>query len=149
MTATVDPIVGQRARFVGMYDTPADIDAFERHYNDVHIPLAKQYPSLRRYPRTDKPTAVIGEPCYMVVMLDRDDMAAPEAELGTEIGRRTAEDAAANPARYATFRGMILQLDELIATAASVERVPHHRWWLKRGRRCLCVDRTRMFRLAA
>jgi hypothetical protein len=56
---------------------------------------------------------VIGEPCNMVVMLDRDDMGALEAALGSEIGQRTAEDATANLARYATFRGMILQLDEV------------------------------------
>ncbi|MBV9425399.1 MAG: hypothetical protein JOZ98_20995 [Solirubrobacterales bacterium] len=30
----------------------------------------------------------------MVMMLDWDDMAAPEAALESEIGRRTAEDAA-------------------------------------------------------
>jgi len=101
------------ARFVVMYDTPSDVGAFERHYNDVHIPLAKQYPGLRRYTGGHDPAAVIGEPYYMVVMLDWDDMAALEAALGSEIGRRTAEDAAANLARYATFRGMILQLHEV------------------------------------
>lgn len=37
------------ARFVVMYDTPSDIEAFERHYREVHIPLAKQLPGLRRY----------------------------------------------------------------------------------------------------
>ena len=49
----------------------------------------------------------------MVVMLDWDDMTALEAALGSEIGARTAEDAAANLARYATLRGMIVQLDEV------------------------------------
>jgi uncharacterized protein (TIGR02118 family) len=32
------------AQFVVMYDTPPDIEAFERHYREVHIPLAKQLP---------------------------------------------------------------------------------------------------------
>ena len=54
MTATVDPAAQQRARFVVMYDAPSDVDAFERHYNNVHIPLAKQYPGLRRYTRSHK-----------------------------------------------------------------------------------------------
>ena len=31
MTATVDPAANQMARFVVMYDTPSDVDAFERH----------------------------------------------------------------------------------------------------------------------
>ncbi len=113
MTATVASTPQQTARFVVMYDTPSDVDAFERHYNDVHIPLAKQYPGLRRYTRSHEPAVVIGEPCYMVVMLDWDDRDALEAALGSEIGRRTAEDAVANLARYATFRGMILQLNEV------------------------------------
>ena len=113
MTATEDQAAQQRARFVVLYDTPSDLDAFERHYNEVHLPLAKQYPGLRRYTRSHEPAAVIGEPCYLVVMLDWDDMAALEAALGSEIGQRTAQDAAADLARYATFRGMILQLDEV------------------------------------
>ena len=50
---------------------------------------------------------MIGEPCYTVVMLDWDDMAALEAALGSEIGQRIAADAMANLARYAIFRGMI------------------------------------------
>jgi len=113
MSATAGPAAKQMARFVVLYDTPSDVDAFERHYNDVHIPLAKQYPGLRRFTRSHEPAVVIGEPFYMVVMLDWDDMAALEAALGSEIGQRTAEDAKANLARYATFRGMILQLDEV------------------------------------
>jgi uncharacterized protein (TIGR02118 family) len=39
----------QLARFVVLYDTPSDIEAFERHYREVHIPLAKHLPGLRRY----------------------------------------------------------------------------------------------------
>ncbi|MFG2001539.1 EthD family reductase [Spirillospora sp. NPDC048911] len=98
----------QAARFV-MYDTPSDVDAFERHYNDVHVPLAKQYPGPRRCTRSHEPAAVIGEPCYTVVMLDWDDMAA----LGSEAGRRAAEDAAVNLTRLAAFRGMTLRLGEV------------------------------------
>lgn len=113
MTATVDPAAKQVARFVVMYDTPSDVDAFERHYNDVHIPLAKQHPGLHRYTCSHELAAVIGEPCYMVVMMDWDDAAALETALGSEIGQRTAEDATANLTRCATFRGMILQLDEV------------------------------------
>ncbi len=57
-------------------------------------------------------------------MLDWDDMAALETALESEIGQRTAEDAAANLARYATFRGMILQLDEVYRGRRLCERVP-------------------------
>jgi uncharacterized protein (TIGR02118 family) len=113
MTVTVDASPKHMARLVVMYDTPSDLAAFERHYNEVHIPLAKQYPGLRRFTRSHEPAAVIGEPCYMVVMLDWDDMAALEAALGSEAGQRIAEDATSNLACYATFHGMILQLEEV------------------------------------
>jgi uncharacterized protein (TIGR02118 family) len=113
MTATADAAAKQTARYVVMYDTPSDVDAFERHYNDLHLPLAEPYPGLRRYTRSHEPAAVIGEPCYIVVMLDREDMAALEAAPASEIGQRAAEDAAVNLACYATFRGMSLQLDEV------------------------------------
>ncbi len=112
MAGTVHPAAEQAARFVVVYDRPSDVDAFERHYDEVHVPLAKQYPGLRRYTRSDSPVSVIGEPCYLVVMLDWDDMGALEAALGSEIGRRVAADATANLARYATMRGMVLQLRE-------------------------------------
>ncbi len=109
----MDPATNPTARFVVIYDTPSDIEAFERHYNDVHLPLAKQYPGLRRYTRSHDPAVVIGEPCYMVAMLDWDDMAALQAALESEIGQRTAEDAVTNLTRYATFRGMLLGLEEV------------------------------------
>jgi uncharacterized protein (TIGR02118 family) len=112
MTATAGPAARPKARFLVMYDMPSDVEAFERHYRDVHIPLVKQYPGLRRFTCSHEPAAVIGEPCYMVVMLDWDDMAALDAALGSDIGQRTAADAIANLTRYATFRGMTMRLDE-------------------------------------
>ncbi|MEV6825200.1 EthD family reductase [Amycolatopsis sp. NPDC051102] len=111
MTATTDPATTP-VRFVVLYATPSDIEAFERHYNDVHIPLAKQLPGLRRYTRSHEPAPLRGEPCYLVVMLDWDNMAALEAAFSSEIGRRTEEDAT-KLARYAPMRAMILQLGEV------------------------------------
>lgn len=72
------------ARFVVLYDEPSDIEAFERHYREVHIPLAKQLPGLRRYTVSHDATPVIGEPYYLVAMLDWDDMESLGAALGSE-----------------------------------------------------------------
>jgi uncharacterized protein (TIGR02118 family) len=36
-------------RFLVLYDQPEDPEAFDRHYREVHIPLAKKLPGLRRY----------------------------------------------------------------------------------------------------
>lgn len=112
MTAPVESVARPTARFVVLYDTPSDVEAFERHYNDVHLPLARRYPGLRRLTRSHQPTVVIGEPCYLVVMMDWDDMAALEAALGSEAGQRAAADAIGNLTRYTAFRGLILHLDE-------------------------------------
>ena len=38
-----------RARFTILWSKPKDVDAFERHYREVHVPLAKKMPGLRRY----------------------------------------------------------------------------------------------------
>ena len=100
------------ARFIVMYDTPSDIQAFERHYWDVHIPLAKQLPGLRRYTVSRNAQPVVGEPYYLVGMLDWDDMDALNAAVHTEIGSQCADDVRANLAPYTTIRSMFLQLDE-------------------------------------
>jgi uncharacterized protein (TIGR02118 family) len=112
MTATSDPPAKSTARFLVMYDVPSDVDAFERHYNDIHIPLAKQLPGLLRYTRSHEPSPVVGEPCYLVVMLDWADMAALEAAFTSEIGQLTAKDAE-NLRRYANMRGMTVQLNDV------------------------------------
>jgi hypothetical protein len=75
--------------------------------------LAKRYPGLRRYTRSHEPAAVIGEPCYVVVMLDWDDMAAVEAALGSGIDQRTADDAAAEPGPLRDPPRHVLQLDKV------------------------------------
>ncbi|MDJ0356675.1 EthD family reductase [Paenarthrobacter sp. PH39-S1] len=112
MTATNDLVEEPAARFFVVFDTPSDIVAFERHYNDVHMPMAKQLPGLRRYTRSHRPTPVVGDPSYLVVMLDWDNMAALEAAFASEVGQRTAEDAE-NLKRFATMRGMIIRLNEV------------------------------------
>lgn len=101
-----------RVRFVVLYDRPSDIEGFERHYREVHIPLAEQLPGLRRYTVSRDATPVLGEPYYLVVMLDWDDMESLGKAFGSEIGDRTAEDARTNLSRYTTFRAMIIQLDD-------------------------------------
>ena len=40
-------------RFLILYNKPDDVRAFERHYNETHIPLAKKMPGLRRLPSVE------------------------------------------------------------------------------------------------
>ena len=37
------------ARFLALYETPADQETFDQHYRQIHIPLLRRLPGLRRY----------------------------------------------------------------------------------------------------
>jgi uncharacterized protein (TIGR02118 family) len=54
------------ARFLAVYGTPADPAAFDRHYREVHIPLLRQLPGLRRFTVSRDVTALHGEPFYLI-----------------------------------------------------------------------------------
>jgi len=80
-------------RFLVLYDKPDDPEAFERHYRDVHIPLAKKLPGLRRYTISRNVTlARGGEPYYLVAELDWDDKAALQRAFQSPEGQATAAD---------------------------------------------------------
>lgn len=82
------------AKMVVIYNTPKDLAAFNRHYFDVHVPLAKQLPGLRKYSVSRAPIAgrSIGEMPYMVAMLYFDTMQAIEAAFSSDIGKACAAD---------------------------------------------------------
>ena len=39
------------ARFLTLYETPADPETFDRHYRQIHIPLLRHLPGLRQHRR--------------------------------------------------------------------------------------------------
>jgi conserved hypothetical protein len=59
-------------RFIVLWETtPTDVSAFERHYREVHIPLAKKLAGLRRYTLSRNASVVRGEePHYRIAELD-------------------------------------------------------------------------------
>jgi uncharacterized protein (TIGR02118 family) len=80
-------------RFLVLYDMPADPEAFDRHYREIHIPLAKQLPGLRRYTISRNHQPVRGDRSYyLVAELDWDDMAAMRQAFASEAGQATAAD---------------------------------------------------------
>lgn len=75
-----------------MYRPPADPEAFDRHYWDTHIPLAKQLPGLRSYEVARGPVAIAGGPFHLVGTLEFDDMAAIQTAFASDIGAACAAD---------------------------------------------------------
>lgn len=76
-------------------NTPTDVEAFEQHYREVHIPLAKRMAGLRRYTLSRNVSPVRGgEPHYRIAELDWDDMASLQRAVESPEGRATSDDVA-------------------------------------------------------
>src|ERR1039457_2495216 len=45
-------------RFLVLYDKPQDAAAFDRHYREVHVPMAEKLPGLRRYTVSHNPAPI-------------------------------------------------------------------------------------------
>jgi uncharacterized protein (TIGR02118 family) len=102
------------ARFIACYGTPADPGTFDRHYREVHIPIARQLPGLRRYTVSRDTEAIRGERWYLVAELDWDSMADLRAAFGSPQGRATAEDAM-HLQRLAPVRSMVFTVHDCLA----------------------------------
>ena len=81
------------ARMLVIYKMPQDTAAFDKHYFEVHIPLAKKLPGLRKYEVSRGPvTTLAGGEAYMVAILTFDSLAAIKAAFASEAGAACAAD---------------------------------------------------------
>jgi uncharacterized protein (TIGR02118 family) len=82
------------AELVVMYKTPKDTAAFDKHYSEQHIPLAKRLPGLRKYAISQGPVATPAgpSPFHLVAILTFDSLAAIQAAFASAEGRATAKD---------------------------------------------------------
>jgi uncharacterized protein (TIGR02118 family) len=95
------------ARFIVLWERPTDPEAFEHHYRDVHIPLARKIPGLRSYAICDDPLPVRGEPCFRVAELRWDTMDDLRTGFASPEGRATADDVV-ELTRYAGCRSFVV-----------------------------------------
>jgi uncharacterized protein (TIGR02118 family) len=101
-------------RFLVLYRQPSDVEAFERHYLDVHVPLAKKLPGLRRYAVSRDNVRVRGdETYYLVAELDWDDRESLQRDFASDLGRATAEDMRNLEALSPGVQSMIIELDDV------------------------------------
>ena len=84
------------ATLLVLYHPPADPAAFDSHYADIHIPLAKQLPGLRSYTINAGPLASPAgvAPYYLVAELTFDALADLQAALGSAEGQAATADLA-------------------------------------------------------
>ena len=82
------------AHVVVMYKTPKDTAAFDKHYSEIHVPIAKKLPGLRKYELSRGPVATPAGPSgfHLIATLYFDSMAAVQAAFGSPEGKAAAAD---------------------------------------------------------
>lgn len=82
------------ARMVVIYGTPNDPGAFDRHYFEVHVPLAKKLPGLRKYEISQGDIVMPSgnNDVYRIATLHFDDLEAIRQAFASPEGRACAAD---------------------------------------------------------
>jgi uncharacterized protein (TIGR02118 family) len=77
-----------------IYKTPKNPAAFDRHYFEVHIPLARQLPGLRKLETNRGPIISLhgARDVHLVTTLHFDSLSDVNAAFMTECGRACAAD---------------------------------------------------------
>jgi len=109
------------ARMVVVYRTPADVEAFNRHYFETHAPLANKLPGLRRYEVSDGPIACRGirSDAYMIATLHFDDIAALQNALASEEGQACGADRRRFAPDPSSFQMFLFESKDLILSSSN------------------------------
>ena len=84
------------AELVVLYKTPKDAAAFDKHYAETHIPLAKKLPGLKKYAVSTGAVASPAGPSgiHLAAILTFDSVADIQKAFGSEEGKAAAGDVA-------------------------------------------------------
>lgn len=82
------------AKMTVIYKTPKDKEFFERHYFEVHVPLAKQLPGLIKYEINDNSIVSLTghSETYRIANLYFDSLEVMMNAFRSEIGQKCAAD---------------------------------------------------------
>jgi uncharacterized protein (TIGR02118 family) len=82
------------AKMVVLYKTPKDVAAFEKHYFETHIPLAKKLAGLRKYEVSRGPIAgpAGASDCHFAAILHFDDLTSIRRAFASPEGKACAAD---------------------------------------------------------
>lgn len=80
-------------KLVVLYKKPSDVDAFEKHYQEIHTPLAKKMPGLQKFELSHMTGSPGGDPkFYMMAELYFEHKDAMFAALNSDEGKAAAKD---------------------------------------------------------
>jgi uncharacterized protein (TIGR02118 family) len=82
------------AKLFIMYKASLDEAAFETHYFEKHVPLAKKIPGVKKYEVSHGPIMTPGGPSnyHLVAILQFDDLAAIQKAFASAEGRAAIAD---------------------------------------------------------
>ena len=82
------------AQMILIYTTPKNAAAFDRHYFEVHLPLARQLPGLRKLETNRGPVISLygASEAHSVATLQFDSLSDLNAAFMSECGRACAAD---------------------------------------------------------
>jgi len=82
------------ARLLVTYKTPKDAAAFDKHYFEKHVSLAKTIPGLRKYEVSQGPVVnpAGASNIHLIAILHFDDMAAIQRAFASPEGHAAAAD---------------------------------------------------------
>lgn len=84
------------AKFIAVYRKPADVEAFDRHFQEVHKPLCEAVPNLSAMVVNRVTGSPRGEAdLHMIVEMHFEDREKMMEGLMSEAGMATAKDARA------------------------------------------------------
>jgi uncharacterized protein (TIGR02118 family) len=80
-------------KLIALYKKPANVDAFEQHYAQVHVPLVEKIPGVRKTEWTRFLASPQGEaPYYMMYEMYFDSMEAYQAAMKSEENKIAGQD---------------------------------------------------------
>ncbi|MFD0683481.1 EthD family reductase [Actinomadura fibrosa] len=98
-------------RLTVQYFSPADPDAFDKGYQERHVPLVRAVPGLKRFTLTH-PQALGGDAPYLVAELYFEDADALKASLTSpEMGAAAQDAATYDVASTVMFSGEVTEID--------------------------------------
>ncbi|MEQ7155409.1 EthD family reductase [Brevundimonas aurifodinae] len=97
------------AQLVVTYRTPSDTAAFDRHYHDIHAPLARNIPGLRRFETSAGPVMTPEGPSdvHLIAILHFDSL----ADIGAAFASPEGQAAAADVANFASGGASMLMYE--------------------------------------